>query len=123
MIISAHGSHLTSSDGRAYSTSSTVLVSRAVFLNKTKKKKNQRTNLWLPEGKGQEEGQLGREFGMGMYTLLCLKQITNKDLLHRRWNSAQRGSLEGWGVWGRMDTWIYARLNLFAGHLTLSRHC
>ena len=40
MIMSTHGSHLPSSDGRAYSISSTVLVSRAVFMNKTKKKNN-----------------------------------------------------------------------------------
>ena len=30
-----------------------------------------------------------REFGMVMYTLLYLKWITNKDLLHSPWNSAQ----------------------------------
>ena len=30
-----------------------------------------------------------REFGMGMYTLLYLKWITNKDLLYSTWNSAQ----------------------------------
>ena len=30
-----------------------------------------------------------REFGMDMYTLLYLKQITHKDLLYGTWNSAQ----------------------------------
>ena len=30
-----------------------------------------------------------REFGMDMYTLLCLKFIVNKDLLYSTWNSAQ----------------------------------
>jgi len=30
-----------------------------------------------------------RVFGMGIYTLLYLKQITNKDLLYSTWNSAQ----------------------------------
>ena len=30
-----------------------------------------------------------REFGMDMYTLLCLKCIVNKDLLYSTWNSAQ----------------------------------
>ena len=29
------------------------------------------------------------ELGMGIYTLLYLKQITNKDLLYSTWNSAQ----------------------------------
>ena len=52
MIISAHGSHLTSSDGRAYSTSSTVLVSRAVFLNKTKKKKKSENKFMVARGEG-----------------------------------------------------------------------
>ena len=34
-------------------------------------------------------GERDREFGMGMYTLLYLKWITNKDLLYSTWNSAQ----------------------------------
>ena len=45
-----------------------------------------RTNLQLPEGVG--EG-IVREFGMDMYTLLCLKWITSKDLLYGTWDSAQ----------------------------------
>ena len=43
-----------------------------------------------------------REFGMDMYTLLYLKWIISKDLLYRTgmlWDS-----LDGKGVWGRMDT-------------------
>ena len=30
-----------------------------------------------------------REFGTDMYALLCLKWITNKDLLYSTWNSAR----------------------------------
>ena len=48
-------------------------------------------NLWLPGGWGvgrMEEG-IFRELGMDMYTLLHLKWITNKDLLHSTGNSAQ----------------------------------
>ena len=30
-----------------------------------------------------------REFGLDMYSLLCLKWITNKDLLHSTENTAQ----------------------------------
>ena len=30
-----------------------------------------------------------RDFGVDMYTLLYLKRITNKDLRHNTWNSAQ----------------------------------
>ena len=33
--------------------------------------------------------------------------ITNKDLLYRTGNSTRCGSLDGKGVWGRMDTCIY----------------
>ena len=34
-------------------------------------------NLWLSKVKG---GEINWEFGIDMYTLLYLKQITNKDL-------------------------------------------
>ena len=40
------------------------------------------------EGKDAGEG-IVREFGMHMYTLLCLKWITGKDLLDGTWASAQ----------------------------------
>ena len=52
------------------------------------------------------EGRV-REFGMGMYTLLYLKQIINKVLLYSTGNSAQyyvTACMRG-GVWGRMDPW------------------
>ena len=49
-----------------------------------------------------------RELGMDMYTLLYLKRIT-KDLLykHREFCSMLCASLNGRGVWGRMDIRIY----------------
>ena len=34
-------------------------------------------------------GGINWEFGIDLYTLLYLKQITNKDLLHSTGNSAQ----------------------------------
>ena len=46
-----------------------------------------------------------RAFGMDMYTLQCLKWITNKDLL-LEFYSMLCGSLDKRGVWGRMDTCI-----------------
>ena len=51
---------------------------------------------------------LVRELGMDMYTLLYLKRIT-KDLLykHREFCSMLCASLNGRGVWGRMDISIY----------------
>ena len=57
-------------------------------------------------GQGGVEMECGeravREFGMDMYTLLYLKWITNKDLL-LEFCSMLCGSLDGKGVWGRMD--------------------
>ena len=46
-----------------------------------------RTSLWLL-GKAWGEA-IVRECGMGMYTLLYLKWITNKDLLSSTGNSVQ----------------------------------
>ena len=46
-------------------------------------------NSWLQGvGEGWWEG-IDREFGMNIYTLLYLKWITNKVLLHSTGNSAQ----------------------------------
>ena len=58
------------------------------FIYKTETdSQSQRMNLWLPRGKG-----LGRD-SQGvwdeMYSLVYLKQITNKDLLCKTGNSAQ----------------------------------
>ena len=46
------------------------------------------------------------KYVMDMYTLLYLKWITNKDLLYSTGNCAQCyvASLDGKGVWERMDT-------------------
>ena len=56
-------------------------------------------------GWGWGEGVV-RDFQKVMYTLLYLTWITNKDLLYNTWNSAHCSSLDGRGVWGRMDTHI-----------------
>ena len=52
-----------------------------------------------------EEG-IVREFGMVMYTLLYLKCITNKDLLHSTWNSGQC-YVEAWMGEGFRGEWTY----------------
>ena len=59
-----------------------------------------------------------------MYTLLCLKQITNKDLLCSSWNSAQC-YVAAWvgGEFGGEWIHVYVRLSPFAAHLKLSLHC
>ena len=46
-----------------------------------------RMSLWL-QGEGWWEG-IVKEYVMGMYTLIHLKWIVNKDLLYSTWNSAQ----------------------------------
>ena len=59
-----------------------------------------------------------------MYTLLCLKQITNKDLLCSSWNSAQC-YVAAWvgGEFGGECIHVCAWLGSFAGHLKQSQHC
>ena len=49
-------------------------------------------------------GRIVREFGIDMYTLLCSKWKTSKDLLHGKGNSAQCdvAAWMGWEVWGRI---------------------
>jgi len=61
-----------------------------------------------------------------MYTLLCLKWITSKDL--STWNSAQC-HVAGWmgvefgGEWIHVHPSVYVWLSPFAAHLKLSQHC
>ena len=64
------------------------------------------------------------EFGTDMYTLLCLKWITNKDLLCSTWNSAQC-YVAAWMGEEFGGEWIhgYVWLNHLAVHLKLSQHC
>ena len=59
-----------------------------------------------------------------MHTQLCLKWITNKDLLYRTWNSAQC-YVAAWmeGEFGREWMHVYVWLHPSAVHLKLSQHC
>ena len=54
----------------------------------TKQKHTGLENKFMVTGAGQGGG-IDWEFGIDMYTLLYLKQITNKDLLYSTGNSAQ----------------------------------
>ena len=47
----------------------------------------QKTNLWLPGGK--MGGGINWKIGIDIYTLLYIKQITNKDLQYSTGNSTQ----------------------------------
>ena len=43
----------------------------------------QRTNVWTPRGEsGGGGGGMNWEIGIDMYTLICIKQISNKNLLY-----------------------------------------
>ena len=73
-------------------------------------------NLRWPGG-GSGEG-IARDFGLDMYTLLCLKWLSNKDLLCIAQGAPFNviGSLDGRGVCGRTCICI-------AEHLKPSQHC
>ena len=75
----------------------------------------------VARGEGWQEGRV-LVFGTDMYTLLYWKLITNKDLLYSTWNlySLLRGSLDGSGVWGRMDTCICAAESLYCSPETIT---
>ena len=51
----------------------------------------QRTNVWTPRGEsgggGGGGGVMNWEIGIDMYTLICIKWITNKNLLYSTGNS------------------------------------
>ena len=61
------------------------------FMGKTKTEtdsQTQKTNLWLPKGKGSGGG-INQEYGIERYILLYVKQISNKDLLYSTGNYIQ----------------------------------
>ena len=87
------------------------------------KRDTQRRNFW-PGGLGWGMGDgIVRKFGMDAYTLLCLKWITNKDLLCSAGNSAQC-YVAAWmgGEFGGKWIHVYVWLSAFALHLKLSQH-
>ena len=54
----------------------------------------QRTNVWTPRGKsgggGGGGGGMNWEIGIDMYTLICIKWMTNKNLLYKKINKIQK---------------------------------
>ena len=48
----------------------------------------QKTNLWLPKGKGRGEG-INQGYEINRCALLYIKQISNKDLLYNTENDIQ----------------------------------
>ena len=45
-----------------------------------------RTNVWTPRGESGGVGGMNWEIGIDMYTLICIKWITNKNLLYKNIN-------------------------------------
>ena len=74
----------------------------------TKQKQTHRLWKWPYGCLGEEWGEgVVREFGMGIYTLIYFKWITNKDLLYSAQNSINvLCHPVGRWVWGRMDTCV-----------------
>ena len=64
----------------------------------------QKTNLWLPGGKGM--GRTNWEIGIDVYTLLYIKQITNKDLLYSTGNSTQQSVMTYMGKESKKE-WVH----------------
>ena len=64
-----------------------------------------RRNFWLSDWKGEMGEGIVRESGMHMYTLLCLKRITQQGptVQHREICSMLCSSLDGRGVQGRIS--------------------
>ena len=69
-------------------------------------------------------GGISWETGIDIYTLLYIKQRTNKDLLQSTGNSTQ-SSVMGYRGKESKKEWIYvyAQLIHFAVHLKLTQHC
>ena len=55
------------------------------------------------------------DIGIDMYTLLCIKQMTNENLLYNTVNSMLCGDKEG--------IYLYVQLILFTVQQKLTQHC
>ena len=63
-------------------------------------------------------GGINQELGMNIHTLLYIRQITNKDLLHSTGNSAQYSVITDMGNESEKEwIYVYVKLNHFAVHL------
>ena len=63
----------------------------------------QKTNLWLPREK--VGGGINCEIGIDIYTLLYIKQITNKNLLYSTENSTQYSVMTYMGIESKKE-WV-----------------
>ena len=73
---------------------------------------------------GGEWGGMNWEIGIDIYTLLCVKQITNKNLLYSTGNSTQfsvPNEKEIKKMWG--DIHVYIELIHFSVQQKVTQHC
>ena len=56
-----------------------------IFAKQKQRHKWRGKNVWTPKGKGV--GGMNWETGIGIYTLLCIKQITKENLLQSTGNA------------------------------------
>ena len=75
-------------------------------------------------GLGVVQEGIVKDFGKVSYTLLCLKWITNKNLLYSMWNSAQCYE-PGWTgeMFGGERIHVYVWLSPYIVYLRLSQRC
>ena len=71
--------------------------------SKSKKKKSPKMCFQKPKQLG---AGINQEFGINIYTLLCIKQVTNKDLLYSAGNSTQYSVITYVGKMTEKE-WIY----------------
>ena len=73
-------------------------------------------------------GGINWQIGIDIYTLLCIKYITKKNLLYSTGNSTQYSVMAYMGKESkkkkkRVAICIYIKLTHFAVHLKLTQHC
>ena len=57
------------------------------FAGQKMRHRSREKNIWTPRGEaagGGGGGMMNWEFGIDMYTLMCIKQMTNKNLLYKK---------------------------------------
>ena len=93
----------------------------------------QKTNLWLPNGRGKGR-RTNQEFAINRYKLLYIKQINNNDLLYSTGNYIQYLIITYNGkeyereyiymrIYICVYIYIYMKPNCFAVHLKLTQYC
>ena len=73
----------------------------------TKQKQSYRCGKQSYGYQGGKGGGIDWEIGIDIYTLLCVKQVTNKDLLYSTGNSAQHSVMTYMGEESKKEGYMY----------------